>query len=77
MTRPEIMSYIPGTVRVLTPTASAARTTWRTSEPGARGIAITTSSISCGEHDPLERGDGSQDRQVAQPVAVLRRGRRR
>ena len=38
---------MPGTVRVCTPLASAARTTCRTTAPGARGMAMISSSTSC------------------------------
>ena len=41
-TRPEMMSEMPGTVRVWAPTSIDAFTTCRTTEPVARGIAMTT-----------------------------------
>ena len=71
VTRPEMMSNIAGTVRVLTPASSAARTTCRTTAPGARGMAMTSSSISCVSTRSGIGREVAQDRQVAHPVAVL------
>ncbi len=46
-TRPEMMSNMPGTVRVFTLAAAAASRTSRMTTPGALGIAMMTSSMLC------------------------------
>ena len=70
-TRPEMMSKIPGTVRVCTPASIAARTTWRTTAPRGPRHRDDDFLDVVAEHQVLDRRQRAVDREVAEPVAVL------